>query len=292
MSGCQPERAVAIRSVRLQGGVTLQYAEQGKRSGAPVLFLHGYTDSWRSFESVFEYLPTSLRAIALSQRGHGDSERPATGYRAHDFAADLSAFMDALGIERAVLVGHSMGTQVAQRFAIEHPARAQALVLVAGYVSMRSNPVVQDLWASSVSRLTDPVDPSFVLDFQKSTLAQPIPQHRLEMVVAESLKVPARVWRDACAGFLEDDLTSDLHRIMADTLLLWGDKDEICTRTDQDALRAGITNSRLVVHRSAGHGLHWEEPARVAAEIATFVSASLSGLSRVPTSRSAASTSA
>jgi non-heme chloroperoxidase len=262
--------SIATRSVRLASGLRLHYAEQGEPAGTPVLFLHGYTDSWRSFESVFEYLPTSLRAIALSQRGHGDSERPATGYRAHDFAADVAAFMDALSLERAILVGHSMGTQVAQLFVVEHPDRAEALVLIAGYVSMRSNPVVQDLWTSSVSCLTDPVEPAFVSDFQTSTLAHPIPQYRMDTVVAESLKVPARVWREACAGFLQDDLTGDLHRIGASTLLLWGDKDGICTRADQEALQAGIADSRLVVYRGAGHGLHWEGPARVAADIATF----------------------
>src|SRR5262249_22450143 len=135
-------------------------------------------------------------------------------------------------------------------------------------------------------------DPSFVSDFQMSTLAQPIPRDRIDTVVAESLKVPARVWRDACSGFLEDDLAPDLHRIAADTLLLWGDKDGICTRTDQDAWRTGIANARLVVDRGAGHGLHWEEPARIAAEIATFVSEPARRPQRGMASRRAATTSA
>jgi pimeloyl-ACP methyl ester carboxylesterase len=256
-----------IRSAAIPGGV-LEYAEQG--TGLPVVFLHGYTDSWRSFGSVLPHLPRALRAIALSQRGHGDSYRPASGYRARHFAGDVAAVLDALAIDRAVIVGHSMGTQVAQRFAIDHPGRTLGLVLMAGYATMRDNHVVQEL-AAAASALTDPVDPDFVAVFQQSTLAQPVPPGWLDMAVAESLKVPARVWREACAGFLQDDTSGELGRIAADTLILWGDRDEICPRSDQDILSAGIARSRLNIYRDAGHAVHWEEPARVAADVAAFV---------------------
>jgi pimeloyl-ACP methyl ester carboxylesterase len=248
----------------------LHYAEQGDPFGLPTLFLHGYTDSWRSFASVFRRLPPRLRAIALSQRGHGDSERPASGYRAVDFAGDVAAFMDALNIENAVIVGHSMGTQVALRLAIDNPGRTAALVLIGGYVSMRRNLAVQEL-ATALSTLADPVDTAFVKEFQASTLAQPVPRGWFDMVVAESRKVPARIWREACQGFLIDDPVSELARIRAPTLILWGEKDAICTRADQDALMAGIPHARLVVYRGGGHGLHWEEPARTAADVASFV---------------------
>jgi non-heme chloroperoxidase len=248
--------------------VRLEYAEQG--SGLPVIFLHGYTDSWRSFESVLRHLPASLRAIAITQRGHGDSEQPAAGFRASDFAADLAAFMDDLGIDHAILVGHSTGAHIAQRFAIENPHRALGLVLIGAYATMRNNPAVQDLWTSAVSTLTDPVDPTFVASFQLSTLARPVSAEWLDMVVAESRKVPAWIWRDTCAGILQDDSTEELEQIVAETLILWGDKDGLCSRAEQDVLTAGIRRSRLAVYRNGGHGLHWEEPARVAADLVAF----------------------
>jgi pimeloyl-ACP methyl ester carboxylesterase len=136
---------------------------------------------------------------------------------------------------------------------------------------MRNNPVVRDLWNSAVEALADPVDPAFVTAFQQSTLAQAVPPGWLDMVVAESLKVPARVWREACAGFFRDDTSGDLARITAETLILWGECDAICPRADQEALAAGIARSRLSIYRGAGHAPHWEEPRRVAAEIAAFV---------------------
>jgi pimeloyl-ACP methyl ester carboxylesterase len=270
MSATLLESSIATRPVRLPSGIRLDCAEQGDPRGLPVLFLHGYTDSWRSFATVLDHLPGGLRAIAVSLRGHGDSDRPAAGYHAHDFARDLAALTDVLNVARAVVVGHSMGTQVALRVAVDHPARVLGLVLIGGYVSMRANPVVQELWASQVSRLVDPIDPAFVRDFQASTVAQAVPQRVIDGAVAESLKVPARIWRAACVGMLHDDPSAELHRIDAPTLLLWGDQDGICRRADQDALAAGIRSSRLITYRGGGHAPHWEEPARVARDIAAF----------------------
>src|SRR5262244_1089975 len=118
-----------VRSIALPSGVRLSYVEQGNPSGIPVLFLHGVTDSWHSFEPVLPHLPTSLHAFALSQRGHGDADRPVTGYYPQGFAADLAAFIDALSLGPAVIVGHSMGSYIAQRFALDYPDRTLGLVL-------------------------------------------------------------------------------------------------------------------------------------------------------------------
>jgi non-heme chloroperoxidase len=96
-------------SIELRTGVKLTYVEQGDPKGIPVILLHGITDSLRSFENVLPHLPDSIHAFALSQRGHGDSDRPTTGYRPQDFAADLAAFVETLGLGPVVVAGHSMG---------------------------------------------------------------------------------------------------------------------------------------------------------------------------------------
>jgi non-heme chloroperoxidase len=264
-----------VQYARLASGVALQYCEQGDPAGVPIICLHGVTDSWRSFELLFEHLPRSFRAIALSQRGHGDSDRPQSGYRAKDFADDLAAFMDALAIERAVIVGHSMGTHGAQRFAVDHPGRVLGLVLIGAFATMRGNAAVEEFWGSDVSRLADPIDPAFALAFQESTLAQPIPPDFLDMAVAESLKAPAEVWRAAFEGFLQDDVMPDLGKIAAPTLILWGDQDGFCSRAVQDALVAAIPRATLAVYGGAGHATHWEEPRRAAADLVTFVNAAV-----------------
>jgi non-heme chloroperoxidase len=82
---------------------------QGDPDGQPILFLHGYTDSWFSFSRLLPLLPTHYRAYAFSQRGHGDSERPDCCYEVADLVADVVAFLEAVGVERATVVGHSEG---------------------------------------------------------------------------------------------------------------------------------------------------------------------------------------
>jgi pimeloyl-ACP methyl ester carboxylesterase len=262
-----------VKSVELPGGPILEYVEQGRRGGVPVVLLHGITDSWRSFELLLPHLPDSLHAFALTQRGHGDSSRPASGYRLEDFAGDVAAFLDAMGIDSAVVVGHSMGTAVAQQLAIDHPGRVRALVLLGAMVALRHNAPVQELWTATISTLADPIDREFVLDFQRSTVAREIPPAYLQAVVDESLKVPARVWRDAFAGILAADLTPFLGKITAPTLLLWGDTDVLADESQQVAIGEGIAGAELRVYRGGGHAVHWETPERVAADIAAFVAA-------------------
>ena len=187
----------SINSVELPNRVKLQYVEQGDPAGVPVLMLHGGTDSWHSFEPVLPYLPESIHAFVLTQRGHGDADRPATGYRTRDFAADVAAFTSALELGPAIIVGHSMGSTNAKRVAIDYPERTRALVLAGSFATYRNNPVLVEFWESTVSRLTDPIDPGFVREFQESTLAHPVPSAFLDTVVRESLKVPARVEPEA-----------------------------------------------------------------------------------------------
>jgi pimeloyl-ACP methyl ester carboxylesterase len=70
--------------VTLPTGVRMSFVERGAPDGTPVIFLHGVTDSWHSFERLLPLLPRGIRAFALSQRGHGNSSRPSSGYRFTD----------------------------------------------------------------------------------------------------------------------------------------------------------------------------------------------------------------
>lgn len=255
--------------IELPNGVKLCYVEQGDPSGIPLLLLHGYTDSWHSFEPVLPHLPESIHAFALSQRGHGDSDRPEAGYHFQDFAADLAAFMDALNLGPAVIAGSSMGSSITQRFTLDYPGQASGLVLMGSATTWR-NPVILELW-DFVSTLTDPVDPDFVREFQASCVAQPVPPAFFETVVHESLKVPARVWKAAFEGHLEANYLAELGQIKVPTLITWGDQDAIHPRSEQEALLAAINGSRLAVYSGAGHAFHWEAPARFAAELVAFI---------------------
>lgn len=263
------DKPLAVKSVQLPNRVKLEYVEQGAASGLPMILLHGYTDSWRSFELVLPHLPKNIRAFALSQRGHGDSERPASGYSPKDFAADVAAFMDAMKLKRAVIVGHSMGSQIALRLALDHPERLSGLALVGAFKTVQGNAGAKEI-LDQVKKMTDPVDYGFVRQFQQSTLHKPISTTFLEAVVRESAKVPARVWRSALAGLMETDFSTEFSRIKLPTLIVWGDQDLFCPRSDQDALTTAIKGAKFLIYAGAGHTPHWEEPERFANDLMAF----------------------
>jgi non-heme chloroperoxidase len=249
--------------------IALPCVEQGDKDGIPVLMLHGWSDSWRSYEPVLPHLPRELRAIVPTQRGHGDAERPAEGYTPGDLASDAVALLDRLEVERAVVVGHSMGAWVAERVAIDHPDRVRGLVLAGAIGPVDANPVADELLREAAA-FRDPVDPDWVRGFQIGTTERPLDPAQLDAFVEESLKLPARVWSAVAAGFPRGDLYGELAAIDVATAVLWGDCDSVGPREEQLRIAASIPGATLTVYEGTGHALHWEEPERFAADVAAF----------------------
>jgi non-heme chloroperoxidase len=245
-------------------GPELRYAVRGNTASASLVFIHGWPDSWRSFEPVLEALPPAVSAIS----GFGGSSAPATGFTPADFAADVQKLVDHLGITSAACVGHSMGSLVAQRLAAAHPRWLAGLILIGGFNRLADD-AFDEVW-SVLQNLSDAPDEAFVRAFQSSTLARPIAAPLFDQIVGESMKAPARVWKAAFAGIRAMPPDS-LARISAPTLLLWGDHDALVPRTEQNRLLAAISGARLIVYEGAGHSPNWEEPAHVASDIAKFL---------------------
>jgi non-heme chloroperoxidase len=262
---------VQFSTAQLTTGPRLHYAEQGDPTGEAIIFLHGYSDSWFSFSRVLPLLSPSYHAFALTQRGHGDSDKPQCCYTPEDFAADVDAFMAAVGIEEATLVGASTGALFAQRLALDYPRRVRRLVLVAAQTPL--NEAVMGL-VEEVRALEDPVPPEFVRGFQESTIYHPVPQEFLDTVVSESLKLPARVWRDyteQTALSIDHDYVLPLREIDVPTLMLWGEKDTLFPREEQERLAGAIPNAALKVYPETGHAVHWERPEQVVGDLEEFM---------------------
>jgi pimeloyl-ACP methyl ester carboxylesterase len=259
---------VTLRA-RVSGDVELPYVDVGPGDGDPVVLAHAYADSWRSFERVLVHLPSSVRAITPTQRGHGDASKPASGYRIGDFAADLLALLDRLEVERGVLVASSSAVFTVEQVCLDHPERVRALVLIGAPWSLAERAPSFD-FIRSVEALTDPVDRSFVRDFVVGTSSERVPADFLDVMVEEAGKVPAHVWKQTLAGLLRAQPPVP-GAITVPTLVVWGDRDELIPREDQQRFLAAIPGARLAVHEGAGHVVHWERPEPVAAEIAAFV---------------------
>jgi non-heme chloroperoxidase len=233
------------------------------------VFVHGWPDSWFSFSRILPLLPDDVHAVAVDLRGFGDSDRPESGYSIPELGADVVAFLDALGIERATLVGHSFGSFVARQAAIAKPHRVSALVLI-GTGFSTSNPVTQEL-QNALRDLPDPIPVEFAREFQSSTAHRPLPPEFFERIIVESLKLPPRLWRLAIDRLIEHDDTRQLARIEVSTLLLWGDRDALFSRAEQDRFMAALPAARLTVYEETGHCPNWELPEQVAADITAFM---------------------
>jgi pimeloyl-ACP methyl ester carboxylesterase len=250
--------------------IKLPYVEQGDATGVPVVMLHGVTDSWRSFEHVLPYLPDDIRAISVTQRGHADAPQPETGYRIEDLAGDVIDLLDELEIERAILVGHSMGSWVAQQVGIDHPERVIGLVLAGSFGGRPGDDPEMQAFAAEMMSVRDPVTDQIARDFQESTIVSPLPPGQMDEFVSESMKVPARVWNQAFEGFLEVQQVEGLEQLTAPALLVWGEQDAFIPRAVQDELLETLPDVRLEVYEGVGHAVHWERPERFARDVVEF----------------------
>lgn len=266
-----PEALIMRTRITVSPGVELDVIQSGDPTGVPLVLLHGLSDSNASMRVLMDRLPRRVRAIAISQRGHGDSSRPLGPYATEAFVADVASVMDQLGVRKAVVHGHSMGSVVAQRFAVAHPHRVAGLILEGAFPGLKDNPAVEAFYDAEIAGLSDPIDPEFAREFQLSTIARPLPPEFVDLIARESQKLPARAWKQILQDMMQIDTTADLARLKVPALLLWGDRDSFVLRSDQERLGRALKDSSLVVFEGTGHDPHWEEPGRTADLVAAFV---------------------
>ena len=259
-----------MSTVTLGSGLTLSYAERGLESAQAVVLLPGPTDSWRSYQPVLDLPTDEIRVIAVSQRGHGESDKPGTGYGVEDFATDVIPLLDALGIQRAVLTGHSGSCLVARRVALDHPDRVAGLILEASPTTLRDNAQLLGFVERVVSKLEDPISPDFARSFVADTSSENVPRDLIDLLVEELLKVPAHVWKEMLTALLRYDDTMELGLIEAPTRLVWGDADALVSRAMQDDLACSIPDADLLVYHGVGHTPRWEDPVRFSTDLLTF----------------------
>jgi len=257
-----------INSITLPSNVRLEYAEQGNPNGIPVIMLHGFSDSWHSFDMIMPYLPASLHVYSISQRGHGNSSKPLHGYKPEDFAKDIADLMKVMDIKNPLLIGHSMGSTIVQCFASRYTFPTRGIILIGAFADYERPDIIE--FKKIIDQLTDPVDSMFAAEFQKSTAYRPIPHSMMKLFIEESGELPAYVWKGVAAGWSTSVYTSQLKNYKKPALLIWGDKDNFISIKDQEKLQQPLPKSTLNVYRGTGHPTHWEEPERMAKDVVDF----------------------
>ena len=140
------------------GDITLHYIQWG-RQGPPIICVHGLTANAFCFQALADYLAVDHRVFAYDLRGRGDSDKPESGYSIPHHADDLAELIDELGLDRPVVVGHSLGAFTAFYFAAHYPEKLSKLVLIDAVASPPWKTVEeQPAWlTTSINRLGTPV---------------------------------------------------------------------------------------------------------------------------------------
>jgi pimeloyl-ACP methyl ester carboxylesterase len=264
----QADWANSKKSIKLANGITLAYVEMGDPAGPPTLLIHGYTDNSRSWSLIAPYLK-GRRLLAIDLRGHGKSDAPACCYAYTDLADDASLFLDAMGIGKADVIGHSLGSLAGQLLAAQHPEKVGKLVLVSSTTAVGGGPGSW-LW-DNVSQLKAPIDPNsqFMLDWYANP--NPVDEDFLTRERTESAATPLQVWNGVLWGTVVNDLTLIAPLVKSPVLVLWGEKDGLFDLPHQEKLERAYPEARFEVFAGAGHNMFWEFPKDTAVIVNDFL---------------------
>ena len=255
-------------------GEQLYYEDMG--NGPTLLFVHGWamnTEFWE--HQTADLVRQGHRCVAYDQRGCGRSSPAATGHDLDGLADDLAAMIDALGLDRVTLIGHSMGAcQIARYLARHGTARVARAILVAGTApglfpdpASRVEPLAAQITAMMADR------PAFV-----AAMAEPFfaPERVSPDMIAWGTGLVLRATLHAAIEHtrtnVNADVRADMGAFACPTLIIHGDADQSCPIEASGALaHAMIPDSELLVYEGASHGLPLTRGARLAADIAAFV---------------------
>ena len=287
--------------VKLSTGVTLKVAIGGPDSGEPIILLHGFPESHRTWRHVAADLARDHRVIVPDQRGFGGSDKPkgVEHYRVEETVADIFALADAFGVERFTLVGHDWGGAISWTAALRRPERLARLVIVnAPHPLVFQRSVIDDPAQRAASQyirafrspmMEKGID-SMGLEtfFEKSfgghvDLGQIPPEERqaylddwrqegaltamLNWYRASNLEVPAMDEHSVGPTWAR----APFPKVMVPTLVVWGMRDKALLPIQLDGLDDLVDDLAIVRIEEAGHFVPWERPGPVIAAIRAFL---------------------
>jgi pimeloyl-ACP methyl ester carboxylesterase len=260
-----PAGSAKVKEIAMKiasNGIRIHVEEQGSGDFA-LVFLHYYGGSSRTWDKVIAALPKSYRTFAMDHRGWGESDAPASGYGLADLADDAQGVIEALELNRFVLIGHSMGGKVAQLMASRRPNGLAGLVLVAPSPPqpMATTPEAREAMAGvyatreSIGAAIDQVLTAKILS----------PKDR-EQVIEDSLRGAPQ----ARSASLED-ITRDVAAIDVPTVVIAGELDRV---DSVDLLKAEllsrVPHAALHVLPGTGHLSPLESPQELGGLIGAF----------------------
>lgn len=262
-------------------GVPLCVAEAGNPQGPPIVFIHGYSQTYAVFSRQFESeLAQTYRLLAIDMRGHGCSGKPWTesAYAGpRPWADDIATLLKAKQVSRPVLVGWSAGGYWITDYVREYGTKDLAGLVLAGshggLMSAEINPALPQI-SKAIGAALRAYPPDIAETFARGEQfasrmsAQPLPDDIRRTMYGATLMLPAYAHRAMATRTMDN---SDLISLMdLPILMILGDQDGVATQAQMRSLAAQLPDARLSVYPDTGHATFAEQPLRFNRELADF----------------------
>ena len=266
------------------GGMRFHYLDWGVKGHRPILLLHGGGLNAHTWDVVCLMLRREYHCFALDQRGHGDSEWEPTSDYSHDSQVrDVQGFIQQLGLDRPLLVGHSMGGFAAIGYAIAHAAKVSGLVAVdvGPELSMDGAKRIRDFIA--MDRVLDSVEAFVERAMAFNPRRNPTLLRRSLMHNLRKLPNGKFTWKhdpnrmslspDLMKERFEraDQIKRDLHRITCPTLILRGERSDVFTDANATSFAEALPNGRWMKVPDAGHTIQGDNPRGLLEALRPFI---------------------
>lgn len=263
----QSEWVESKKYVQVNDQVKMAYVEWGDTEGDPVILIHGYSDNSRAFSDIAHYLDDK-HYFAIDLRGHGNTSAPACCYYLGNLSEDVNDFMISMGIEKASVVGHSLGSITSGIFASLYPEKVDKLILISSALKLDED-VLSWLY-NTVTTIDYPIDPksNFI---QNDWAPNPDGIEMLDYLQIEEAKMPKQAWVGLVKALEILDWSMAARHITAPTLLMWGDQDQLMLEGDQYELQKIIPHASYIKYEGLGHSMYWEDPKRASLDIVNFL---------------------
>lgn len=275
-------------------GLRIHY-EHGGAGSTVLVLVHGNVGSWRWWQPIMENPPAGVTVYAPEIRGYGDSEHTTTGHTIEQYAADLLTFIDALGVNKFFLVGHSLGGAVALQFALHNQQKIHSLLLVSPAPAEGMPHLARD--PQSLFGMTMKVAESsyFQLFAKKFNLDRAFYSRALMMItpmldhttpffgtlVDDAVRTSADALKGSVASLIIWNVSGLLSGLKAPVVVIFGEKERVVKRDALERMVNALPSAKLVVWEKVGHAPQLEDPERFWLLLSELVSAEItSGLAQ------------
>ncbi|MHA2429790.1 MAG: alpha/beta fold hydrolase [Promethearchaeota archaeon] len=254
-------------------GINICYEIHGK--GYPIILVHGFGNKKEHWRAQVEDLSNYFKVIRFDNRGAGKSERPDGPYSMELYADDINALMDYLEIEKAHIIGHSLGGMIVQNFILKYPHRTNKVILIntlsgitlpgvpneKGIEMYRTNAItsLKELMKDPINKFLESAKRSYSRSFWKLMVDNPKKKFHgiwsVEDLVQEKLDNPTTVKdiNNQVEALKTHSVYEKLHLIKNEVLILAAEKDKTCTTTMNEKTHELIPNSKLIIIEKAAH---------------------------------------